>query len=75
MLAMQRFVQLYLTWKFCCAAAPQVSCELARLGVWGGGVGGGERREEEKEKSCVSLPTSIPPRLGSFTINVYLFFF
>ena len=41
MLAMQRFVQLNLTWKFCCAAAPQVSCELARLGVWGGGGGGG----------------------------------
>ena len=73
---MQRFVQFYLSWKFCCAAAQQVACELAHLGVMGrgGGGGGGDRREEEKEKSCVSLPTSIPPRLARFTINVYLFF-
>ena len=53
---MQRFVQFYLSWKFCCAAAQQVDRELARLGVWGGGGGGGggveggEKREEEKEK-------------------------
>lgn len=44
---MQRFAQFYLSWKFCCAAWQQVDCELARLGVWGGGV---DRREEEKEE-------------------------
>ena len=39
MLAMQRLVQFYLSWKFCCAAAQQVDCEL----------GGGRTEEEEQE--------------------------
>ena len=79
---MQRLVQFYLSWKFCCATAQQVDCELARLGVWvwgggGGGVGDGDRREEEKEKILCfpsHLHTSQASKFHHQRLLIYSFF-
>ena len=64
MLAMQRFVQFFLSWKFCCAAAKQVDCELVRLGVWGGGGGVGRWGQEgrrEGKNLVFPFPPPYPP--------------
>ena len=61
MLAMQCFVQFYLSWKFCCAAKQQLDCGLARLGVLGGGGGGGQEGRREGKNLVFPFPPPYPP--------------